>query len=190
MADERGRVVRARVAERAGHDGVGREAVRHAEALRARQAEREAHRLRKVTRDGARLRRHPQRPAAPHLVTALADRILARGDHAEQRVEDRRAARQLASARHHEGARPIVQECRIVDPQPGADERVVLVSSRADGVEAAVRLLQLARRDVKLARGELVLEQGKGPCDRELGTFPERGIGGSSRCGAGRAVSR
>ncbi len=120
---ERRRVVRARVAERAGHDRVAGEAVRHAEALRARQAEGEAHRLRQVAGDGARLRRHPQRPAAPHLVTALADRILAGGDHPEQRVEDRRASRQLAGARHHEGTRPIVQECRIVDPQPAPRRR-------------------------------------------------------------------
>ena len=36
----------------------------------------------------------------------------------EQRVEDRRRARQLAGARHHEAAGPIVQERGVVDPQP------------------------------------------------------------------------
>ena len=40
-----------------------------------------------------------------------------------------------------------------------AEDHVVLVAGTADGVEAAIRLLQLARRHVELARGELVLEQ-------------------------------
>ena len=52
-----------------------------------------------------------------------------------------------------------MQEGRVVDPQARTDDRVVLVTGRADGVEAAVRLLQLARRDVELARRHLVLEQ-------------------------------
>ena len=88
-----------------------------AQALGAGEAERQAHRLGQVAGDRARLRRHPQRAAAPHLVAALADRILARGDDAEQRVQDRRAAGQLTRARQHEPAGPIVEERGVVDAQ-------------------------------------------------------------------------
>ncbi len=51
----------------------------------------------------------------------------------------------------NEPAGPIVEERRIVDPQSRPDNRVVLVTGGADRVEAAVRLLQLARRHVELA---------------------------------------
>ena len=151
------------------------EAARHAKALGACEAEGEAHRLRQMAGDRARLRRDPQRTAAPHLVAALADRILARGDHAKQGVEDGRAAGVLARARQHEAAGPIVEEGGIVDAQACPDDRVVLVAGGADRVEAAVRLLQLACGDIQLARGKLVLEQREGGGGRQLGAVPQRG---------------
>jgi hypothetical protein len=43
-----------------------------------------------------------------------------------------------------------VEERRIVDSKLRADDGVVLVAGRADRVEAATRLLQLARGDVDL----------------------------------------
>ncbi len=52
-----------------------------------------------------------------------------------------------------------MQECRVADAQLRADDRVLLVSGAADRVEAAVRLLQLARRDVDRAAQHLVLPQ-------------------------------
>jgi len=51
-----------------------------------------------------------------------------------------------------------VEEGRVVHPEPCSEDRVVLVARRADGVEAPVRLLQLAGGHVDLAREELVLE--------------------------------
>ena len=152
-------VVGAGIAERAHHDGIGRETVLDAQAASASQAERHAHRLGQVAGDGAGLRRNPQRATAPHLVAALGDGILARGDDAEQRVEHRRAARQLAGAGEHEGARAVVQEGRIGQAQLSTERGVLLVSGRADGVEAAIRLLQLACGNVELPAGDLVLEQ-------------------------------
>jgi hypothetical protein len=108
-------------------------------------------------------------------VTALADRVLAGRDDAEHRVEDRRAARELARARQHEPAGPIVEECRVVDPQPRPDHRVVLVTGGADCVEAAIRLLQLAGGHVELSRRDLVLEQCECRCDGQLAAFSKRG---------------
>ena len=76
-----------------------------------------------------------------------------------------------------------MEEGRIVDPQPGADHGVVLVASRADRVEAAVRLLELARGDIQLARGELVLEEGERAGRGQPASVPQRGIGGKPvRC--------
>src|SRR5687768_4520291 len=94
--------------------------------------------------DGAGLRRDPHRAAAPYLVPALGDRVVARGNHAKERVERRRPTRELPGARHDEAAGPIVQEGRIVETQTRTDDRVVLMARRTDGVEAAVRLFQLA----------------------------------------------
>ena len=170
------RVVGARVAEGADDHGVLGQVDADADALGARETEREAHRLRKMAGDRARLRGNPQRPAAPHLVASLGDRVLARGDDAEQRVEHRRASRQLARTSQDEATRPVVEERRVVDAKLRTDHGVVLVAGRADRVETAPGLLQLTRRDVDLTRCELVLEE------------PERRRGGQGRAGMeGRA---
>ena len=89
-------VVGACVAEGADDHRVLGQADADPDALGAGKAEREAHRLRQVAGDRARLRRDPQRAAAPHLVPSLGDRVLARGDDPEQRVEHRSAPGKLA----------------------------------------------------------------------------------------------
>ncbi len=66
-----------------------------------------------------------------------------------------------------------MQEGRITHPQSCADDRVVLVSRGADGVEAAIRLLQLPRGDIELARRELVLEHFHGSNGRQSAPVPE-----------------
>jgi hypothetical protein len=83
------------------------------------------------------------------------------------------AARELAGARHHESARAVMKERGIVDAQQRADHCVLLVARRADRVEAAVRLLQLARRHVQLAREDLILEQLDRLAGGQAATCPE-----------------
>src|SRR5688500_20331567 len=87
--------------------------------------------------DGAGLRRDPHRTAAPYLVPALGDRVVARGNHAPERVERRRPTRELPGARRDEAAGPIVHEGPIVEAQTRTDGRVVLMARSIDGEEAA-----------------------------------------------------
>jgi hypothetical protein len=89
-------VVGACIAEGADDHRVLGQVDADSDALGAGEAECEAHRLRQVTGDRARLRRDPQGSAAPDLVAALGDRVLARGDDPEQRVEHRSAPGKLA----------------------------------------------------------------------------------------------
>ena len=80
-------------------------------------------------------------------------------------------------------ARAVVQEGRVVDPQLRADHRVVLVARAADGVEAAVRLLQLARGHVDLAADDLVLEQLDRLARGQRAAGTQRIVGLEGRCG-------
>ena len=89
---QRGGVVGARVAERAGHDRIVRHVQGHSQPPRAGERKGEPHRLRQMAGNRRRLRRHPQGATAPHLVPPLGDRVLAAGHDAEQRVECRGAA--------------------------------------------------------------------------------------------------
>ena len=147
------------IAERAHHDGVGWQLVADPQPPCAGQGEGHPDRLGQVGGDGRGLRRHPERAAAPHLVPSLGNGVLAGCDDSEQCVEGRGAARQLPGPGHHESARAVVEEGRVGDPQLGAEDRVVLVAGTADGVEAAVGLLQPPSGHVQLAAGDLVLEQ-------------------------------
>jgi hypothetical protein len=176
-------VVGARVAEGADDHRVLGKVDADPDALGAGEAEGEAHRLRQMAGDRARLRRNPQRSAAPHLVASLGDRVLARGDDAEQRVEHGGASRVLARASQDEAPRPVMEECRVVDAELRADDGVVLVAGRADRVEAAPGLLQLARGDVDLTRGELVLEEPERRRDVQGRTGMEGLVRGKQRGG-------
>src|SRR5205814_6164227 len=127
------------------------------------------------------LRRNPEGAAAPHLMAALSDRVLRRSDDPEQRVEDGRLAGTLTGASHHQRTGTVVQEGRVADPQLRSEDRIVLVAGGADGVEAAVGLLQLARRDVERPAGDLVLPQLDGLAGRERRAWSERIVGRQQR---------
>ncbi len=76
-----------------------------------------------------------------------------------------------------------MEEGWVADPQLGADDRVVLVARPADGVEAAIRLLQLARGHVDLPADDLVLEQRHRLVRGQRATGTQRIVGLEGRCG-------
>ena len=95
-----------------------------------------------------------------------------------------------ARAGHHQRARAVVQERRIGDPQLCSERDVVLVARAADGVEAAVRLLELACGNVELARQDLVLEQLDRLARRQSAPRAQRRIARqhAGRVGGGREI--
>ena len=115
-------------------------------------------------------------------MTPLRDGVFGRGHDAKQRIEDGGLSGQLASARHHEAAGSVMEQGRVVDPQLCAKDRVVLVTGRADGVEAAVGLLQVASGDVDDAAGDLVLPHLDGLARREPGSGSQWSVGSQQRC--------
>ena len=159
-AGQGGRVVGRCVAERAHDDGVVGQLGGDAQAPGAGQREGEAHRLGQVRLAMVEVWGGTHSGRLPHTLW----RPWAIGSSLDATTPSRASKAgvlpgQLAGARHHQRARAVVQEGGVVDPQLRAEHRVVLVARAADRVEAAVRLLQLARRDVDLPAEELVLEQ-------------------------------
>ena len=145
-------MVRRRIAERADDDRrprAGRSAT--PDALGAGQAEGKPHRLGQVAGDRAGLRRDPQRAGCP-IPCGGPGRWGPRWRR-RRRAACRSTGVLPGSWRERamkNAARAVVEERRVVDAQARAEDRVVLVAGRADGVEAAGRLLQLAGGDVDL----------------------------------------
>ncbi len=136
----RRRVVHRGVAEAAHHDRVRRPGPVDPEPRTPAQGEREADGPRQVRGDRRGLRHHGERDVAEHLVPAAGDRLVGRGDHAQQHVAQRVLPRQLGGALQVEPARAVVQQRRVGGPQRRGDGGVRLVARRADAVEADAAL--------------------------------------------------
>ncbi len=124
----------------------------------------------------------------PHtLCRPCGDRVLAGGHDPEQGVERRRASGDLSGAGHHETARAVVEEGGIRGPQLCPEDGVVLVAGAGDGMEAAVRLLQLTSGAIDLAARDLVLEQLDGSAGCEDGPGMQGIVQAESGCGGRQA---
>ena len=75
-----------------------------------------------------------------------------------------------------------MEEGRVVDPELSTQDRVVFVTGGADGMEAAVGLLQLARGDVDCAAGDLILPQLDRPAGRQGGARSQGIVRCQQRC--------
>ena len=164
----RRRVVERRIAEAADDDSVGGPRAFDAELLRALDRERDAEGAGEMRRDRRGLRDHRQLGVAEHLVPAARDRLGAgRGDAAQD--VGHAVAPRLRRTREIERAGAVVEERRVGGAEREGDAGVALVPGRADRVEAAARLLEVAGGEVALAALDLR------PPDRlELGALGRR----------------
>ena len=206
---QRRRVAGRGISERAAHDRVAgqRQLVAHPAGTRDREGQ--AHGLRQVRGDRARLGRNPEATRTPDLVAPARDRVVGRGAQAEQRVEGDRLAERLtrravesglalpsAGAAHlrgtpraggHQSARAVVQEARVVEAQERAQEPVGLVARARDRVEAGPVALELARHHVQDTAGVLILEQLDRPLGRQARVAAESSVERKrQRCRLGR----
>ncbi len=167
----RGGVVGRGVAETAHHHGVRGPGRRHPELGRPAQRERQSDRAWQVRGDGRGLRDDGQFGITENLVPPGGNRLVGRGDDAQQHVAQRVLARHLQPAAHVETAGAVVQQRRIRRPQRGGDRGVGLVPGRTDAVEALPLRTQQPRPQVQVPATGLGVEQ----CQQLLGQPGRRG---------------
>jgi len=97
---------------------------------------------------------------AEHLVAAARDGLVRRGHQAEQDVQDPVPGRRgLLAPGQVEGARAVVQQGRVGDPQRRGDAGVALVPRRPDRVVPGALGPQPARGQIEVAAGQLRVEE-------------------------------
>ena len=156
----RGRVVQGRVAEAGGHDRIRGPLRGPAEPGGPVQGEGQAESAGQVRGDRRGLRDDVQQGMAEHLVAAARDGLVRRGDQAEQDVRDPVPGRRgLLAPGQVEGARAVVQQGRVGDPQRRGDAGVALVPGRPDRVVPGILGPQPARGQIEVAAGQLRVEE-------------------------------